>query len=453
MCAAIPTPAVAQLATRMALGNRGEASARRASRRGDEQLTWPVVPGQTGDHAAIHQLLVAVFQGPSRDAFAASLDDPFYEPPDRLLIKRLGRVIAHAQITHRVMGLGELRLPVAGLQWLATLPEFRRQGCATRLLEGADRALRASGAVLGLLRTRHPYFFGARGWSLCGRHCQARAGTRRLLAQLSAQGLLTGDQPLSIRPWRQVELPGLMRLYDRSVAHAAGPLQRTEAYWRWLISRKNFDQVYVAIEGPDLMELELAGQAMVGYAVTREDRILELVADPAHPTAARSLLGRACSEAIEQDSNSITLDAPPEDPLWPLFQSAGGECRLHEQWQGEVFMVRVLDVLGFMRALAPELAQRAERAGLTRPCELGLEVDGQKHSITFSRRSARVSRQKLGRSYLRLNRAELARLALGHFSAEEALATGRVQASTRLAQEVAQALFPRLPYWRPPLDD
>ena len=47
-----------------------------------------VVLGRAGDHPDIYQLLLAVFQGPSREEFSASQDDPNYEPANRLLVKQ-----------------------------------------------------------------------------------------------------------------------------------------------------------------------------------------------------------------------------------------------------------------------------------------------------------------------------------------------------------------------------
>src|SRR5262245_36589901 len=67
-----------------------------------------VVPACAGDHPAVHQLLSAVFHAPSRDAFYSSLDDPFYEPRDRLLVKRGQRIVAHLHLTKRVMHFGPL---------------------------------------------------------------------------------------------------------------------------------------------------------------------------------------------------------------------------------------------------------------------------------------------------------------------------------------------------------
>jgi hypothetical protein len=411
------------------------------------------VPGCAGDHPGIHQLLSAIFHSPSRDAFHSSLDDPYYEPRDRLLVKRGDRIIAHLHLTKRVMHFGPMKLAVSGLGWLCTLQEFRGSGFARQLLRTADRAMAAEGAMLGLLSTKLPHFFRPAGWAVCGRQSQAHAGTRELLAQLSSLGLPPAEGALNIRPLRQVELTSVMSLYARATLGSIGPFERSEAYWRWLVSRKAFDQVLIAIDGPDKLELDGAGSPIVGYAVTSGKTIVELVVDPEHPTAAEQLLARACGEAIERDDHAMLLHAPPGEKLFGVFQAAGGMLHQTEAHQGEVFMVKLLDPTGLLRLLLGELNVRAEAAGLARPCELGLHVEDRKFRLVVSRRSVKLTLNKLGRSYLRMNLAEFTRLLLGHLELDEAAAGGRVTASTRLALEVGQVLFPRLPLWRPPLDD
>lgn len=412
-----------------------------------------VTAAGAGDHAAVYQLLLSVFHAPSPDGFHAWLDDPFYEPRHRLLVKRGDRIVSHVRLTERVAHFGSLQIPVAGLGWLATLPEFRGCGYAGQLLKASDHAMRGSRSLVGLLSTRQPHFFRRHGWAVCGRQSHASASARRLLAQLSAKGMPSEEQMLNIRPWRQVELPGLMRLYSRNQSRAYGGYERSEAYWRWLISRKDFDQIYVALEGPDKFELDIAGAPIVGYAIVKEDRVLELMTEGDHHAAAEQLLARACSEAIERDCHSIALHAPPGDRLFEVFRNAGGALCQSEVHHGEVFMAKLLDPSGLLRTLCSELHLRAEKAKLVRPCGLGLLFDEAKLRLTATRRSVKLSRGKLGRSYLRLNLPEFTRLVLGHLDVREAVECGRISASTRQAVDVADALFPRLPLWRSPLDD
>jgi hypothetical protein len=249
-----------------------------------------------------------------------------------------------------------------------------------------------------------------------------------------------------------VELPALMRLHEHNTAGAWGPYQRSEPTWRWLISTKGFDRIFVAIRGPDRFDLYDPVSPIVGYAITKDDQILELMTDRAVPQAAEELLARACSEAIERNQSDIQLHAPPNDPLHALLTLAGGTLHCHESHQGMLLMARLLDPVGFLRSLCPELHRRADEARLARPCELGILLEGTKHHLVVTRRSVKLSPNKLGRSYLTCNLAEFTRMVMGQLDFDQALACGRIEVSTRLALATAKSLFPAVPYWRAPVD-
>lgn len=415
-----------------------------------------IVPARPGDHPAVFPFLTSVFQGPSHDAFQSSLDDPYYEPRDRLLVKHEDRIVAHLQIVKRVMQFGSLRLPVAMLRWLGTLPELRGRGLASRLIRIADQCMVEDGTALGLLSTRIPHFFRQTGWAVCGRHCLSQARTPDLLVHLAQRrSPVPADEPppLTVRPWRQVELPSLMRIYRQQAAEGFGTLERTEPYWRWIISRKGYEQILVAIEGPDRFELDDGTAPIVGYAVTRGPKVVELYTEPGRFDAALELMTRAASEAMEHDQPSVSLAAPPDDPLHAVFQAAGSSLWHHETWQGEMYMARLFDPGALLKLLCGELHRRADRARLARPCELSLHFDDQRFRLIISRRSVKVAQDKLGRCLISGNSAELVRLLLGHTNIDEAVDAGRLEAKTRAAQELAKVLFPQLPVWYPPLDE
>ncbi len=105
-----------------------------------------------------------------------------------------------------------------------------------------------------------------------------------------------------------------------------------------------------------------------------------------------------------------------------------------------------------LRALGDQYHRRAEAAGLSRPVDLGLLVDGHKYRLGLTRDGVNAVDRAIGRSYLRLNVADFTRLVLGQLDWDDALADGRVQPSTNLAESVGRALFPRLPLFLPPLD-
>lgn len=439
-----------------------------------EDIQWHV--GTAGDHIAVHQMLTSVFHAPSRESFLGAIDHPFYEPNDRLLARRNGRPVAHVQLCRREVKFDGLLLPATELCWLGTLPELRQRAIASDLVAWGERQMLQDGALVGMLSTSLPHFFHRRGWAVCGRHCFSEAGAHELLAYLSHDEQAAaqsgnssqnghGDhqsrsedaearENYSLRPWRQVELPALMNLHAENTWGLGGTYHRSEAYWRWLISRRPFHQILVAIDGPNRLELDDSSDRIAGYAITRDDQILELMASPEHPRAARHLLRRICGDLVERNGRRVVYHGPPNDPIHAQFEQAGGTWHLHEAFQRSVFMAKVLDPEALLKQLIPVFKQRAEVAGIPRPSELGLAVDQQRFQIVLTPRSIRLTiGSKVGRSYLSLSNSDFTRLLLGHLDVEAALDDGRLKASTRIARQLAVGLFPQQPLWRAPLDD
>jgi aminoglycoside 2'-N-acetyltransferase I len=70
--------------------------------------------------------------------FALPADTYSWNPPSwSALIKSGQRVVAHAGIIYRVLQVGQLRVPVAGIGGVMTLPDWRRRGYARALLANA----------------------------------------------------------------------------------------------------------------------------------------------------------------------------------------------------------------------------------------------------------------------------------------------------------------------------
>lgn len=428
------------------------------------QASWRVVTATPADHSAIRQFLVSVFHQPSAGEFQAQLEEPTYEPADRLLVKNGAQIVSHVRTLQRELHFGEALLPIGLLADVATSPEYRRQGCATALLEAARQAMVRQGAVLGLLRTDRPRFYARRGWVVCGRHSYSTAGAREILSclhlrqaeQACANGVLLQPprrKQYNIRLWRQVEQAALMRLYAENTQRVYGAPVRSDAYWRWLIRRGGHERIYVAIDGPDRLELDESLSPIVGYAATRDGRILEMMCSGAHPDVSIQLLARVCGDAIERDFHPVRLDAPTTDPLHAIFRAAGGEHCCHEADAGMVFMANLFKPRRFLHVLNRYFAERVTAAGLPRPCQLGLLINDEKFRLVISRRRVQLTQGTLGRSYLRCSSYHLTQMLLGHTDVAHSLASGRLAVSTRLAQDIATALLPSLPLWRPPWDD
>lgn len=424
-----------------------------------EQRRFPVTPATAGDHLAIQQFLRAVGQQPSAAEFQAQLEEPTYEPVDRLLVKSQDQIVAHLRVAWRDIRWGPQVWPVPWITDLAILPEYRGKGCAPALLKAAEQRLHRAGAILALTQTTSPAFYRRQGWVACGRHSYSQAGAREILGHLQAQTPApreprpTPPPKLHIRYWRHVEQAALMRLYDESTRTLSGPAVRRAAYWRWLIGRQAYDRVYVAIEGSHKLALDDTLARLVGYAFAKAGRVIELVSVRRRPDAAAALLARVCSEAIECDLDEIRFEAPPQHPLHATLIAAGGVHRHREAERGGVFMARVFAVSELLRALEPELLARLRQASEPLTDKLGLWIEGEPFLLRFSNGRLRLRSGHPGRSYLRCGVAEFTQLALGHLELAQAVRDGRIETSTRQAGMTAHTLFPPRAIWYPPLDD
>ena len=73
------------------------------------------------------------------------------------------------------------------------------------------------------------------------------------------------------------------------------------------------------------LTIESGYHAIVGYAIVKHGRILELMTDGSREDIIPDLLERICSDVIEQKDVPVRLDAPDGDPLHELMKEAGGE--------------------------------------------------------------------------------------------------------------------------------
>jgi GNAT superfamily N-acetyltransferase len=428
-----------------------------------------VAPARAGDQGEILQLLGGLPSPPSRGEFHAAVDHPDYDPANRLVARLGGRIVGHAEIVPRSLGLGmtsapggdaaagdEPRSGVRGavLERVAVLPECRGAGHGQRLVQAAEERMRQSGTVVAFTRTRIASSYHELGWSVLGRDCATPGRPTEILARLLEGPAWAGEQ-VTMRQWRHVELPAILRIYRQNAARYVGPCDRDENYGRWLVSRGAFDSILVALVGQDRYELHESSARIVGYCVQAGSRVLEIAADQQFAGLERAILARVCAEAIENDRQEIVYESSVADPLHAAV--AGGEGIA--PGGDRMIVARVFRPLDLLQSLAPTVAARVAAAGVRETVELGLDTPGFRGSIVVPERrgsaapQATVQPGRLGRSYLRLAEAELARLLLGQCDPAEAVAAGRMEPSTQIALRLAAQLFPRQPLWCPMWDD
>ena len=407
-----------------------------------------VAPARAGDQSEILQLLSGLPSPPSKAEFHAAVDHPDHDSANRLVARLAGRIVGHVEVMPRAVLLGGVTVPAAIIDRVAVLPECRGAGHGQKLVRSAEERMRQIGAAVGFSRTRIASSFHELGWSVLGRDCVTPGRPTDILSRLLESPQRSGDT-VTMRQWRHVELPAILRIYMQNAARFVGPIDRSEAYSRWLVSRSAFDSIIVALVGQDRYDLHETTARIVGYAIQSGNRVLEVLADPDFPGLEREILARVCAEAIENDRQEIVYESSAADPLHKAV--AGGEGTV--QGNDRMIVAKLFRPLDVLTALAPAVAARLAEAGVRETVELGLDAPGFRGSIIVSDGKATVQPGRVGRSYLKIADDELARLLLGQCDPAEAAAAGRRLAATQVAQKLASQLFPRTPLWCPMWDD
>lgn len=422
-----------------------------------------VAPARAGDQQELLQLLGVLPAAPTKAEFHAAVDHPDHDPANRLVARISGRIVGHAEVVPRHAFVGGATVAAAALERIAVLPECRGAGHGQRLVAAAEQRMRQFGAAIAFSRTRVAASFHEMGWSVLGRDCATPGRPAEILARLlEHQGPLaassavarpvattTAGEAVSMRQWRHVELPAILRIYRQNAERFVGPLDRSEAYSRWLVSRGAFDSIIVALVGQDRYDLHETTARIVGYCIQSGNRVLELLADAEHPGVEREILARVCAEAIENDRQQIIFESSACDPLHRSVAGDDSVVGVHDR----MIVAKLLDPLAVTRGVAPATVARVAAAGMREAVELGIDAPSFRGSLIVADGKASVHPGRVGRSWLKLNDDELARLLLGQCDPVEAVARGTMEPSTQMAQRLAGILFPRLPLWSPVWDD
>ena len=425
--------------------------------------------GNAGDHSPILQLLHQVYQSPLDDDFLSRLDEPLYQPSDRLLLRRDNRLLGHVQVSKLVGWFHGQRCPLARLQDFVTLPEYRSAGFDAPLLELAESVAVDEGAILGFVRTDRPEWFEQQGWSCCRGQGHTRANTRAILSHLDAQqsNRIHHTPTIEIRTWRHFELESILKLYQQLSTGMWGTLQRSLENWQWLVGRKAHDQILIAIEpssdekaseqAEDIVLEDMAIEDdphrqidIVGYAIVRDSCIVEMLTLPGHSAVRSLLVARACRDAIDLDHHFVSLHTPAADPMHELLVTAGGSWIADNAAAGGQWMLKLLAPDRWIERLYPVLHERAREAGIQRPLEIDFAMGEQTWRLTLTRRRSRLERVASSSAPVQCNWHALQDLLTSNLTFPEAIAQGRLRTPHLSILRMMAALFPPKLYWQSP---
>ena len=249
-----------------------------------------------------------------------------------------GRIFSHAAMARRELREHGCALPISMICAVATDPERRRRGAASRIMEDAVEAMAARGDAFGLLWTGPARDFYRRlGWEVVGSNGWAYLVEPQLAGRF--------EQPLTVRPM-QVGTD-LERIID---IHEAQPrrLTRTPAETRTLLGLPK-SEVWVAEEKGRVEGYMVVSRAYNKSGVTEWGGT---------SGALPSLLARVLPEpAGERMQVFVPL---PDNPMTELLTSHGCRTRIPMEVADGcgLKMVRILSLGNLLQRLSPYLKNR-----------------------------------------------------------------------------------------------
>lgn len=382
------------------------------------------------------QLLALVFDGGDRWFGNVIANDPWRARGRTWVAADGERLVANVQVHCRPIRYGAGRLVVGGIGHVATHPEYRHAGLASRLLRDQLAFMASSGYHLSLLYTGINPFYETFGWST------VPLTSRRL-------DLETWSAPVSAAGYaiERVRLPEELArhagLYDACADAWVGPLDRTPEYWdaspSWTHGEFLGDDECLRAERDGSTVAYLRSRTMPDDSM--HAAVDEIAWIPGEEPAAGALVAHFLSAMREAGKRIVDLYIGEEHPG---FGATGGEGALEERVdRGAMF--RVTNLVGLLTGAAPEFERRLRDAGRLRLAPLTLDMEFGCARIACDG-SFRAEAHE-GRPDLALEHAHFLELVLGRATAAELASRGVLDWTGEDRTEDLAALFPRRRYW------
>jgi GNAT superfamily N-acetyltransferase len=268
-----------------------------------------------------------------RQLFAQYLDhDARLHYSDCLVALDGSRLASTVQIFTRTIRLRGEEIVLGGIGSVATLPEYRRRGLATALLERAIDEMCARGMALSLLFSDRESFYGGLGW----------VPLRHPVHVVHPADGVPRAPSHPVRLFREGDLSAVEQLYDGYMRDLDVCTVRDAAYWKGQLQHAgNPDETFHVVERDGVV---------VAYA-----RVIELMG-----MARVSEYGRVPDGASELAELLIAM--APEGR--PIFVPACGDAALAAELARRAWQVDDIELPGPMwRVLdRPRLARLVEVA-------------------------------------------------------------------------------------------
>jgi ribosomal protein S18 acetylase RimI-like enzyme len=340
-----------------------------------------------------------------------------------------GAVVGCLRIFDRRMWLRGARLRAVGIGSVATHPDYRRRGLATALLRDTLALLHREGYHLSFLGSEVAASFYERlGWRIVRQPSHG--------AQAAEAATLPERPGLTIRAFAPSDLATVARIHARATRGRTGAVARSLRYWADHLSWIDDDP------GGFLVAVGSRG-GLAGFVRSRSERwastlmLLDAHCREGAEACMPPLLGALGRYAVGQGLKGIQASLPEGHPLGDAFArlpSAGVTTDVRFP-----LMMRVVDLPGLLRSLAPLLGERVP--AMNAPLCLAFEEDGERTYLCLGPNGVQVARRPAG-EVASVSPGEAVALLLGQRSIRDVPAAGAEPPSEEALSALEQ-LLPR----------
>ncbi len=215
-----------------------------------------------------------------------------------LLAEYDGKPIGTSSVFPAKMWLSGVPITVGAMGGVTVLPEFRRHGISSKMIDFSIVRMFAEGRAMSILFPFSHKYYRKFGYGTIGDLHAYR---------IRPSNLTVFPEAHKVRPFEADDLPMMRVMYKGQLTWRNGWFTRTNAWWDKIIARWPNIMVF---DNDEMIEGYYAYEIKVTERGERELHILEFFT--AEDAAYRGLIGYL---AAQNDADSILFLAPPDTPL------------------------------------------------------------------------------------------------------------------------------------------
>jgi len=378
--------------------------------------------------------------------------DPTYRPHRWALVEVDGEIVSAGLLMPRRVKIGDATLRAGLVGYMVTVTEHRRKGYGSQVMRGLEGLLEKeefdygylSASPVGLL------LYSYLGWQIFLDDVFVE------LPMEEAATLAPRDKEYQILPVSETSTDDLWELYDFYARRTPGAILRTPEEFGWLIDFKLHRQ-HIHRE---LSLAAMQGNRLCGYVIGRQGNFhvpeegLYTVTESVHRVgeldAYGAMLPVLCEKAAQMGFQTLRLGLHSQHPLM-VWANRKRARRAYDPLHD---MALITNLGRFITQMSPELHNRLTDSHWNNArTSLAVSTEHRSVAVAVEDNVARELGPGLNVEHsVTLREEDVVPWLLGHISITALAQTGQVTASSQMALDLANAMFPRIELWQSHLD-